>query len=320
MATYNSSYTGAQIDAAVAFGMAPDITPTSGSARGVTSGGVYVALRNLPDELRLALLNLAQNVAYVNGNGQTYYNDLYNALYAGVGVNYITAVYTPSGVVFTDDSLDSLRSKLVVTAHYADGSDGVVDNYILSGTLTSGTSTLTVTYVGKTTTVNITNVIDFYNNANWSWPSDNVLVKVNGTFVAPAAGNNNTIRINDNSPYGGSMRVFAVERGNCAVFKHHSDSADTSYYPIPIPQGANYCVASVEPSTIYTRWTMVEYYSSTQKYYSQSSALWGQGSASGSLASVTGARYLVPTIKATSDGETAFLTEPTSFTVTFSQV
>lgn len=44
MATYNSTHTGAQIDAAVTFGMAPDATPTAGSQKGVTSGGVYAEL------------------------------------------------------------------------------------------------------------------------------------------------------------------------------------------------------------------------------------------------------------------------------------
>lgn len=45
MATsYNSTHTGAQIDAAVTFGMAPDATPTAGSQKGVTSGGVKAAL------------------------------------------------------------------------------------------------------------------------------------------------------------------------------------------------------------------------------------------------------------------------------------
>lgn len=44
MASYNSTHTGAQIDAAVTFGMAPDATPTAGSQKGVTSGGVKAAL------------------------------------------------------------------------------------------------------------------------------------------------------------------------------------------------------------------------------------------------------------------------------------
>ena len=40
MATYQSLYTGPQIDAAVAFGYDPDTTPIAGSNKGITSGGV----------------------------------------------------------------------------------------------------------------------------------------------------------------------------------------------------------------------------------------------------------------------------------------
>ena len=73
-----------------------------------------------------------------------------------VGVDYITAVYTQSGTVYDTDTLNSLKSDLVVTAHYTNGTTGVVTNYILSGTLTAGTSTITVSYGGKTTTFTVT--------------------------------------------------------------------------------------------------------------------------------------------------------------------
>ncbi len=51
MASYNSSHTGAQIDAAVDFGMSPDATPTAGSTKGVTSGGVAAALAQKQDSI-----------------------------------------------------------------------------------------------------------------------------------------------------------------------------------------------------------------------------------------------------------------------------
>ena len=70
----------------------------------------------------------------------------------------ISAVYTQSGLVFDTDSLDSLKTDLVVTATYDDTSTATVpsNSYSLSGTLTEGTSTITVTYQGKTTTFNVT--------------------------------------------------------------------------------------------------------------------------------------------------------------------
>lgn len=116
----------------------------------IPSGG------GVSDDLKQALLQLANNIAYVDANGQDYYQDLYDALYGSATLSYITAVYTQSGTVYTTDSLNSLKSDLVVTAHYSDSTTSTVTNYTLSGTLTAGTSVITVTYQGKTTTFNVT--------------------------------------------------------------------------------------------------------------------------------------------------------------------
>lgn len=70
----------------------------------------------------------------------------------------ITATYTQSGTVYDTDSLDSLKADLVVTANYAGGTSETVpaSDYTLSGTLTVGTSTITVSYGGKTGSFNVT--------------------------------------------------------------------------------------------------------------------------------------------------------------------
>ena len=70
----------------------------------------------------------------------------------------IEATYTQSGTVYTTDTLDSLKPDLVVIATYDDTSTEVVSgtDYTLSGTLTAGTSTITVTYEGKTDTFTVT--------------------------------------------------------------------------------------------------------------------------------------------------------------------
>lgn len=73
-------------------------------------------------------------------------------------LEFISAVYTQSGTVYDTDSLDSLKADLVVTATYSDTTTATVPStdYTLSGTLTVGTSTITVSYGGKTTTFNVT--------------------------------------------------------------------------------------------------------------------------------------------------------------------
>lgn len=110
----------------------------------------------ISDEIKQALLQCFEHVAWVDDDGQTYYDALYDALYPPVDLSSISCVYTQSGTVYDTDSLDSLKSDLVVTAHYSDQSTETVTTYTLSGTLTEGTSTITVLYGGKTTTFDVT--------------------------------------------------------------------------------------------------------------------------------------------------------------------
>lgn len=95
--------------------------------------------------------NGAINIPNVTG-------DLVITVTAMSAVSSISAVYTQSGTVYDNDTLDSLKADLVVTAHYSDSSTQTVPaaDYTLSGTLAVGTSTITVFYGGKTTTFNVT--------------------------------------------------------------------------------------------------------------------------------------------------------------------
>lgn len=110
----------------------------------------------LTEDVKVALLACFENVAWINEDGQDYYDALYDALYPPVDLVSISAVYTQSGTVYDTDTLDSLKSDLVVTAHMSDSSTQTVTSYTLSGTLTEGTSTITVSYGGKTTTFTVT--------------------------------------------------------------------------------------------------------------------------------------------------------------------
>lgn len=112
----------------------------------------------MPLDLRMALLQIASKVAYIDDQGAQYYQDLYDALAPSAILTGITAVYTQSGTVFSTDALDSLKADLVVTALYSDGTTQTLlaSEYTLSGTLTGGTSSVTVEYEGKTTTFDVT--------------------------------------------------------------------------------------------------------------------------------------------------------------------
>ena len=79
----------------------------------------------------------------------------------------IDATYTQSGTVYDTDSLDDLKDDLVVTGTYDDTSTATITGYTLSGTLTAGTSTITVSYGGFTDTFSVT--VTHYEAALYAW-------------------------------------------------------------------------------------------------------------------------------------------------------
>lgn len=110
----------------------------------------------LTQDTKQALLQCFAHTAWTDDQGQDYYDDLEDALYPFDLLSSISAVYTQSGTVYDTDSLDSLKADLVVTGNYSDGTYNQTTKYTLSGTLTVGTSTITVTYGGKTATFTVT--------------------------------------------------------------------------------------------------------------------------------------------------------------------
>lgn len=115
-------------------------------------------ISGISDDVKAALLQIASKVAYIDDDGADYYQDLYDALYPPAALESITAVYTQSGTVYDTASLDDLKEDLVVTAHWDGQADSTVpsSSYTLSGTLAVGTSTITVSYGGKTDTFTVT--------------------------------------------------------------------------------------------------------------------------------------------------------------------
>lgn len=113
----------------------------------------------LSDEAKTALLNCFQHVAWIDAQGQTYYDALETALYEVEEKTLvsISAVFNQgSAVIYADSALSDLKPYLTVTARYSDGTTQTVTSYTLSGTLTTGTSTITASYSEKTATFNVT--------------------------------------------------------------------------------------------------------------------------------------------------------------------
>lgn len=106
-------------------------------------------------EMKMAIIDMFSKVAFIDDNGQDYINELSTHLFSEINVSSVSAVFTqPQTDITTSTSLDSLKDNLVVTATYIDGTSETLDDedYTLSGTLTSGKSSITVSYMGKTTT------------------------------------------------------------------------------------------------------------------------------------------------------------------------
>jgi hypothetical protein len=114
----------------------------------------------------------------------------------------ITANYTQSGTVYNTDTLDSLKSDLVVTANYSDSTTVTLSDsdYTLSGTLEVGTSTIVVSYADKTASFNVTVTA----------PSQ-FAVEYQGNFTTSTASSTRvTLITNDITlPYGKTLTISA---------------------------------------------------------------------------------------------------------------
>ena len=112
----------------------------------------------LTEDVKTALLQLAQKVAYIDEDGTGYYQDLYSAFYPSRTLSYITCTFNQgANVIYDNASLNSLKQYLTVTAYYGDDTtEDVTASAVLSGTLEVGTSTITATYSGKTATFTVT--------------------------------------------------------------------------------------------------------------------------------------------------------------------
>ena len=119
----------------------------------IESGGGFSA------DAKLALLACFQKVAWIDDQGQTYYDTLHDALFP-TAVS-ISATFTPGSHVFYEtDTLDALRPYLIVRATMPDSSVEIVTNYVLTGSMAVGTNTITVRYQGLTDTFEVTTQAD----------------------------------------------------------------------------------------------------------------------------------------------------------------
>ena len=138
-----------------------DVTDVKNAIHGTDNhiAGIEYGGKILSKNVKNALLNLFAHVAYTDGNAQQYIDALISAWGITATISAITAVFTQgSAVIMEGDDLDTLKAYLVVNGVYTVDEysfEDEVTGYTLSGTLSEGESTITVTYNGMTTTFTV---------------------------------------------------------------------------------------------------------------------------------------------------------------------
>jgi uncharacterized protein YjdB len=154
------------------------------TARTIPEGGQITWTSSNPAVATVDQTGLVTSVAYGNAtitatSGSV--SDMCGVTISQVTCESIEAVYTPSGIVYNTDSLDSLKGDLEVTATWSDGSTMMVpgEDYTLSGTLAIGQSVITISYGGQTATfevavVGVTSITATYTQSGIVRPTDSL--------------------------------------------------------------------------------------------------------------------------------------------------
>lgn len=272
----------------------------------------------ISDDIKVALLNCFKNVAWINNDGQNYYDVLESALNYGLELISISAIYTQSGDVYANTPLNDLKDDLVVTAYYNDSSSATLSAYTLSGTLEVGTSTITVSYLDKTTTFNVTVSERMY----YSF-ADGDLNKVNGSYTQFAEQNFNQTALDYRSDKIDRRRAFYLSYGEYPLWSATKSGStiipaqptEPYKYPIPIPSNATSVTVSISPSTQYIQTDLIDY--TNGNYQRSVGGTWAQGTVT--LSFTAGQYgYIDVSTKYDSTG-TSYPTEPSNLTITFAE-
>lgn len=165
-------------------------------------------------------------------------DDLEDALFPGGEAVSIDAVFAQSGnVIYDNDDLDVLRQYLTVTAEDAQGVTTTITDYTLSGTLTVGTSTITVTYGSLSDTFTVAVTLNDVRFCEWiqtddttNWiktnlkPADNLGYKLTVLPLVQSSGVMMGCRNNSNYRY-----FTYVENNKIYVGWNSSQNTDKTY-------------------------------------------------------------------------------------------
>lgn len=211
----------------------------------------------LSDEAKQALLNAFQQVAWINNQGQTYYDAIEEAFYP---ITSITAVFTQGiNVIYDTDTLNDLKQYLVVTGHYGTDGTKVITDYTLSGTLTAGTSTITVTYkenITTTFTVTVTHEAGMFSVTN---------------NLSNCTSSNNSTSVTEESAYSATISAsagYTMAGATVSVTMSGTDITSTAY------NNGTITIASVTGAVVITVSAVAIVLTSISAVYTQSGVVY----------------------------------------------
>lgn len=180
------------------------INEAAQTGSGGTGGGV-------PSSVKGALITLLKAAVYSETGLTDEISTIESWASATAELVSISASYS-GGTVRAGTSLDDLRSDLTVIATYQDSTTEVVTGYTLSGTLSEGTQTVTVSYGGKTDTFTVTVVSGSTLLNSWDFTqglTDSVGGKV---AIATATQNGTGLHFTAGMKYAEFPAVYAKDR------------------------------------------------------------------------------------------------------------
>lgn len=164
----------------------------------------------VPTVVRQALLTLLKSTVY-GDTGLTDEMAVIESWVSDVDLTSLSAVYS-GGPVRTGTNLNALKTDLTVTAAYSDGSSATVTDYTLSGTLMEGTSTITVSHGGMTTTFTVTVVSGTTLLNSWDF-TESMVDSVGGKTATTTASQDATgLHFTAGQKYAEFPTVYAKDR------------------------------------------------------------------------------------------------------------
>ena len=232
----------------------------------------------------------------------------------------LSAVYIQTKVVRPNTPLDSLKDDLTVTATFDDDTSAEITSYILSGTLSVGTSTITVSVENVSTSFNV--VVSDYKML-YSFTNGDLRKEVAATtwYAANAYSTVGYTGLESNQ----KRRSFVLNEGvhiplyDIAPTTPHTINGVYSpeSYLVPVPPTATRVAINITPSQRYIGGGLFTYNPTTHEFIRAVDSGWQQGSWNSDIFTAGTYQYISVASKYDSSGN-SYPEEPTDLVIQFS--